>query len=88
MSVYTWLDYRCDIRNALNRKVCQCKNKYIQRAVNNMLDVNLAIEQEENYLWYKGNSDYFMWFYTRGIVQNGLCLLSAIKCYLPIAFRL
>lgn len=72
MSVYTWLDYRCDTRNALNRKVCQCKNKYIQRAVNNMQDINLAIEQEENYLWYKGNSDYFMWFYTRGIVQNGL----------------
>ena len=72
MSFYTWLDYRCDIRNALNRKVCQCKNKYIQRAVNNMLDVNLAIEQEENYLWYKANPDYLMWFYTRGIVQNGL----------------
>lgn len=72
MSVYTWLDYRCDIRNALNRKVCQCKNKYIERAVNKMLDVNLAIEQEENYLWYKANPDYLMWFYTRGIVQNGL----------------
>ena len=72
MSVYTWLDYRCDTRNALTRKVCQCKNKYIQRAVNKMQDVNLAIEQEENYLWYKANPDFLMWFYTRGIVQNGL----------------
>ena len=72
MSFYTWLDYRCEVRNALNRRVCQCKNKYIQRAVNNMLDVNLAIEQEENYLWYKASPDYLMWFYTRGIVQNGL----------------
>ena len=72
MSVFSWLEYRCNVRNALTRKVCQCKNKYIQRAVNNMQDVNLAIEQEENYLWYKANPDFLMWFYTRGIVQNGL----------------
>ena len=72
MSVYTWLDYRSETRNALMRRVCQCKNKYIQRAVNKMQDLQLAIEQEENYLWYKGNSDYLMWFYSRGIVQNGL----------------
>ena len=72
MSVYTWLDYRCDLKNALTNKVCQCKNKHIQRAINKMQDVSLAIEQEENYLWYKGNPDYLMWFYTRGIVQNGL----------------
>jgi len=72
MSIYTWLDYRSETRNALMRRVCQCKNKYIQRAVNKMQDLQLAIEQEENYLWYKGNSDYLMWFYSRGIVQNGL----------------
>ena len=71
MSVYTWLDYRADIRNALTNNVCQCKNKFIQRAVNKMLDVSLALEQEENYLWYKGDPDYLMWFYTLGNIENG-----------------
>ena len=71
MSVYTWLDYRADIRKALTNNVCQCKNKYIQRAVNKMLDVSLALEQEENYLWYKGDPDYLMWFYTLGNIENG-----------------
>ena len=71
MSVYSWLQYRTELRNALTKKVCQCKNKYIQNAINNMLNVNLAIEQEENYLWYKGNPDYLMWFYTLGRVENG-----------------
>lgn len=71
MSVYSYLGYRTDVRNALQRKVCTCKNKYIQRAVNNMMNINLAIEQEENYIWYKANPDYFMWFYTLGRVENG-----------------
>ena len=71
MSVYTWLDYRVQLRNDLTNKICQCKNKHIERAVNNMQSLILAIEQEENYLWYKGNPDYLMWFYTRGIVENG-----------------
>ena len=71
MSVYTWLDYRVQLRNDLTNKICECKNKHIERAVNNMQSLILAIEQEENYLWYKGNPDYLMWFYTRGIVENG-----------------
>ena len=71
MSVYTWLDYRVQLRNDLTNNVCQCKNKHIEKAVNNMQSLILAIEQEENYLWYKGNPDYLMWFYTRGIVENG-----------------
>lgn len=71
MSVYTWLDYRVQLRNELTNKICQCKNKHIEKAVNNMQSLILAIEQEENYLWYKGNPDYLMWFYTRGIVENG-----------------
>ena len=71
MSVYTWLDYRADLRSSLTNKVCQCKNKFIQRAVNKMLDISLALEQEENYLWYKGDADYLMWFYTLGSIENG-----------------
>ena len=71
MSVYTWLDYRVQLRNELTNKICQCKNKHIENAVNKMQSLNLAIEQEENYLWYKGNPDYLMWFYTRGMVENG-----------------
>lgn len=71
MSVYTWLNYRVQLRNDLTTKLCTCKNKHIENAVNNMLKLNLAIEQEENYLWYKGNPDYLMWFYTRGLVENG-----------------
>jgi len=71
MSVFTWLDYRADLRTTLTNNVCECKNKFIQRAVNKMLDISLALEQEENYLWYKGDPDYLMWFYTLGMVENG-----------------
>jgi len=72
MSVFSWLEYRSNVMNALNRKICTCKNKYIQRAVNDMLNINIAVEQEENFIWYKGNPDYFMWFYTIGKIANGV----------------
>ena len=73
MSIFSWLSNKFKIRR-YGKFVAvsgDLKNTKLLNAIYQQSDIALAIEQQQNYLWYKGDADLLMWFYTKGIMQEG-----------------
>ena len=75
MSVFSWLENKVNQQKMIQNKLTFCDDEYINNAITNMNNLELAIEQEENAIWYKGNPDYLLWWYTKGVIYDGIQII-------------